>query len=172
MKDVTNISNELIVQIFADYHQLVFFYVYKKTGKKEDSEDLVQDAYLRLLECHKMLRPDTAKYFLFTIVRNLVSDYLRHLYKKQKVVAYLEENSQAQQAEAADVRVIACDLQKQELMRVKSLPCQRRKIYIMNRFEEKTSADIAVELNLSQRTVENHLFISRKEVRNYMKQCI
>lgn len=82
MKDLTNTSNELVAQIFADYHQSVFFYIYKKIGKKEDAEDLVQDAYLRLLEYRAMLRPDTVKYFLFTIVRNLVSDYLRHFYKK------------------------------------------------------------------------------------------
>lgn len=172
MKDLTNTSNELVAQIFADYHQSVFFYIYKKIGKKEDAEDLVQDAYLRLLEYRAMLRPDTVKYFLFTIVRNLVSDYLRHFYKKQEVAAYLEENYQSQRAGDADACVIVRDLQKQELMRVNCLPCQHRKIYIMNRFEGKTSADIAAELNLSVRTVENHLFISRKEVRNYMKQCI
>ena len=44
MKDLTNTSNELVAQIFADYHQSVFFYIYKKIGKKEDAEDLVQDA--------------------------------------------------------------------------------------------------------------------------------
>ena len=42
----------------------------------------------------------------------------------------------------------------------------------MNRFEGKTVREISQELNLSQRTVENHLFISRKEVREYIKQCI
>lgn len=63
MKDLTHTSNELIARIFMDYRQSVFFYVYKRIGKKEDSEDLVQDAYLRLLEYRTMLRPDTVKYF-------------------------------------------------------------------------------------------------------------
>lgn len=35
MKDLTNTSNELVAQIFADYHQSVFFYIYKKIGKKK-----------------------------------------------------------------------------------------------------------------------------------------
>ena len=42
----------------------------------------------------------------------------------------------------------------------------------MNRGEDKTVTDMEEELNLSRRTVENHLFISRKEVREYLKQCI
>lgn len=41
MKDLTNTSNELVAQIFADYHQSVFFYIYKKIGKKEDAEDFM-----------------------------------------------------------------------------------------------------------------------------------
>ncbi|MBU3835987.1 MAG: sigma-70 family RNA polymerase sigma factor [Candidatus Phocaeicola merdigallinarum] len=171
MKDLTHTSNELIARIFADQRQSVFFYVYKKIGKKEDSEDLVQDAYLRLLEYRTMLRPDTVKYFLFTIVRNLVTDYFRRFYKRQEVVDFLQEFSQTRTMES-DSHVIVKDLQKQEWNRVRLLPRQRRKIYVMNRFEGKNLSEIASELHLSQRTVENHLFISRKEVRMYMKQCI
>lgn len=171
MKDLTHTSNELIARIFADHRQSVFFYVYKKIGKKEDSEDLVQDAYLRLLEYRTMLRPDTVKYFLFTIVRNLVTDYFRRFYKRQEVVDFLQEFSQTRTMES-DSHVIVKDLQKQEWNRVGLLPSQRRKIYVMNRFEGKNLSEIASELHLSQRTVENHLFISRKEVRMYMKQCI
>lgn len=171
MKDLTHTSNELIARIFADQRQSVFFYVYKKIGKKEDSEDLVQDAYLRLLEYRTMLRPDTVKYFLFTIVRNLVTDYFRRFYKRQEVVDFLQEFSQTRIMES-DSHVIVKDLQKQEWNRVRLLPRQRRKIYVMNRFEGKNLSEIASELHLSQRTVENHLFISRKEVRMYMKQCI
>lgn len=171
MKDLTHTSNELIARIFMDYRQSVFFYVYKRIGKKEDSEDLVQDAYLRLLEYRTMLRPDTVKYFLFTIVRNLVIDYFRRFYKRQEVVDFLQEFSQTKTMES-DSPVIIKDLQKQEWNRVRLLPRQRRKIYVMNRFEGKNLSEIASELHLSQRTVENHLFISRKEVRMYMKQCI
>ena len=62
---------------------------------------------------------------------------------------------------------MACEKRK-----LRTLPEQRRKIYIMSRFEDKSSSEISAKLNLSRRTVENHLFISRKEIREYMKQCI
>ena len=32
--------------------------------------------------------------------------------------------------------------------------------------------DLSVELSLSKRTVENHLLIGRKEIREYIKKCI
>lgn len=55
---------------------------------------------------------------------------------------------------------------------VTQLPAQRRKVYELTRFEENSASDIAVMLNLSQRTVENHLRMGREEVRKYIRQCI
>lgn len=42
----------------------------------------------------------------------------------------------------------------------------------MSRYENKSASEISASLQLSRRTVENHLFISRKEIREYIKQCI
>ena len=69
-------------------------------------------------------------------------------------------------------QIIANNLLTCEWERANQLPEQRRKIYIMSRFENKSSADIAAQLGISSRTVENHLFISRKEIREYIQQCI
>lgn len=35
-----------------------------------------------------MLRPETIKYFIFSICRNLVIDYLRRHYKMQEITSY------------------------------------------------------------------------------------
>ena len=59
-----------------------------------------------------------------------------------------------------------------EKHRLSLLPPQRRIIYTMSRFESKSISDISEELNLSHRTVENHLRIGRHEMREFIKQCI
>ncbi len=38
----------------------------------------------------------------------------------------------------------------------------------MSRVEGKTSAEIATELNLSQRTVEHHIYLALNELKKYL----
>ena len=62
--------------------------------------------------------------------------------------------------------VVADDLLACEKRRVEFLPSQRRKIYVMNRFEDKSVTDISEELNLSRRTVEAQLYKALKLLRD------
>ena len=171
MENRIKLSDRLITEYYEEYRQSVFFYICRRIENRSDAEDLIQDAFLRLLEYRMMIRRDTLKYFIFTIVRNLLNDYLRRYYKRQEIDRYLYDTLPVTTVEP-ESRMVADELRRLESRRVSALPEQRRKVYIMSRFQDKPADDIAEELNLSKRTVENHLFISRKEVREFIRQCI
>ena len=135
------------------------------------AEDLAQDVFVRLLDYKQMLRPDTVKYFLFTIARNIVIDYIRRYYKKQEIDSYIYDTMSTSTNETEE-KIIGDDLVTMERTRLAAMPEQRRLIYTLNRFENKTSPEIANELNLSCRTVENHLFLGRREMREFFRNCI
>ena len=85
-------SVQLIADSYMSYHRSVCFYIYYRINSKDDAEDLAQDVFLRLMDYKQMLRPDTVKFFIYTIARNLVNDYLRRHYKKQEVTSYIYEH--------------------------------------------------------------------------------
>lgn len=164
-------SYNLVAAAFNDYKSQLLGYINHRINNPDDAEDLVQDTFVRLLECGKMLRDDTVKSFIFTIAHNLITDYLRRFYKKQEICSYMMESADVM-SPSADSNTVVCDLERLEKTKVAMLPLQRKKIYYMNRFMDMSADDISKRLCISKRTVENHLLIGRKEIREYIKQCI
>lgn len=172
MKDTSaHITVQFLTETYTTYRPLVVRYIYRKLNGCMETEDLVQDAFLRLLEYRSMLRPETVRSFLYTIVRNLVTDYLRRHYKKQEVMACMCEGLSAS-VEDMESAVMAKDLSCQEEKRVNLLSPKVKAVYSMSRFEGKTTLEIAEELSIPKRTVEGYLLTGRKVVREYMRQCI
>ena len=66
MENRTEKSDRLIAEYYEEHRSSIFFYIYRCINDEGDAEDLVQDAFLRLLEYRMMIRRDTLKYFLFT----------------------------------------------------------------------------------------------------------
>lgn len=164
-------SFSLISEAFEKYRSRVLNYINYRIENYDDSEDLVQDTFVSLLECSKLICEDTIKSFIFTIAHNLVIDYLRRRCKKQEIASYMMENPVSATC-SPETDIVVNDIKEHEVHRMSLLPSQRKKIYYMNRFMDMSADDISKKLCLSKRTVENHLFISRKEVREYIKQCI
>ena len=171
MENIDMSSVQLISDSYKNYHRSVYLYILYKIRKDEDAKDLSQDVFLRLMDYKQMLRPETIKHFIFSICRNLVIDYLRRHYKMQEITSYFLDQIPTS-INDVESQIIANDISTCEQERGLRLPMQRRKIYVMSRFRHKSSAYISACLGLSVRTVENHLFVSRKEIREYIQQCI
>ena len=164
MKDtLAHITVQFLTETYTTYRPLVFRYIYRKLNGCMET--------VRLLEYRSMLRPETVRSFLYTIVRNLVTDYLRRHYKKQEVMACMCEGLSAS-VEDMESAVMAKDLSCQEEKRVNLLSPKVRAVYSMSRFEGKSALEIAEELSIPKRTVEGYLLTGRKSVREYMRQCI
>ena len=171
METTAYTSDNIITRSYEEYHQVILNYITYRITHRYEAEDLAQEVFVRLLDYKQMLRPDTVKYFLFTIARNLVTDYIRRYYKKQEIDGYLYDTMSASPNETEE-KIIGDDLMAMERMRLATMPKQRRLIYTLNRFEGKASPEIAGELNLSCRTVENHLLIGRRDMREFFRNCI
>lgn len=143
MENIDMSSVQLITDSYQNYHRSVYLYILYKIGKDEDAKDLAQDVFLRLMDYKQMLRPETIKYFIFSICRNLVIDYLRRHYKMQEITSYFLDQLPTFINEV-ESQIIANDLSVCEQKRVLRLPAQRRKIYVMSCFKHISSADICL----------------------------
>lgn len=172
MENISDHSNCMIAAVYSDVRAQLFFFIknFSRILRDEDAEDIVQDTFVRLLE-HPKLDTNTIPSLVFTIARNMTIDILRrHRIMEETYYSFGEDAKVCN--DDCESQLVADDLADFEKKKISMLPPQRRKIYILNRFGGKTVCEIVEETNLSRRTVENHLFIGRKEMREYMRQCI
>ena len=85
METIANTYDDIITRSYEEYYQVILAYITYRITHRYEAEDLTQDVFVRLLDYKQMLRPDTVKYFLFTIAHNIVIDYIRRYYKKQEI---------------------------------------------------------------------------------------
>lgn len=66
----------------------VYAYIRKHIGNTEDSEDLLQETFTRLLEYRTVLTGDTLDRLIYRIARNLIVDWYRRHASSGKVREY------------------------------------------------------------------------------------
>ena len=168
MENVTDRSQSIIVDSYIEYYSRVVDFITYRINNRCEAEDLAQDVFVRLMEYKQILCEATVKHFIYTISRNIVTDYLRRYYKAREISSYLYD----QTSSCTNETVLANDISLLEKKKLSTFPRQRKQIYYLTRFKGLSSVEIATRLNVGKRTVECHLFMARKEMRTYLQQCI
>ncbi|WP_422361828.1 RNA polymerase sigma-70 factor [Reichenbachiella sp.] len=167
-KNITDLSNEnTFEKVFkAYYHQLSAF-AYQYVESHEVAEEIVQDTFTNVWSKSDQIEIKTAvKSYLYGAVRNACLNYIKH----KKIVRRYEEQEQWK-SEGFETDFLELDeLQREIDDGLAQLPEKCRQIFEMSRFEEKKYKEIAEELGLSIKTVENQMGRALKVMRSALSR--
>jgi RNA polymerase sigma factor (sigma-70 family) len=134
--------------------------------QQADVEDLCQDVYVRLLESHSAedVRPRSAKALALTAARNLAIDLHRSAHRYREHVGL---DSEELRCELTPERH-AVALSDVEALQVAfcALPVRRRQIFWERRVERRSVQEIARSLGIRKSTVERHLTLALRALRD------
>ncbi|WEK35497.1 MAG: RNA polymerase sigma-70 factor [Candidatus Pseudobacter hemicellulosilyticus] len=153
-------------QVYHQYHTRLYYYVLKYTRSAYLAEEAVQLTFIKLWENRRQLSPNfDLSVQLFRIARSTTIDLLRKEGPAGQPVALLS-------AETAALTVETDIEHKDQLSQVEALIEElspvRKKIFKLSRFEELSHKEIAEQLSISPKTVENHIGRAISQLKNKM----
>jgi RNA polymerase sigma-70 factor, ECF subfamily len=158
--------------IFKSYYQPLCRYAYTFLQDKEEAEEVVQSVFISLWEKRNALEIQTSfKAYLYRMVRNSCLNLIKHEKVKQQhaahelAVAEVSYDSVSEKVNASELT-----LKISEAMKV--LPEQCRLVFQLSRFEELKYQEIADQLQISVKTVENHMGKALKIMREQLKDYL
>lgn len=154
-------------ELFSKYGNRLFAFALSYLKSKEESEELVQDVFLKVWENRKGLRKESSfKSYLFTVAYHNMCRLFRKKQIHQKFLdrGVIAENSTTSLEDQIEYRIALEQID--ELIR--KLPEKQRVIFIKSRREGKSTQEIAQEMNLAPGTVDNQISAALKFLRKHI----
>jgi RNA polymerase sigma-70 factor (ECF subfamily) len=150
-----------IADLVSRYHRLLYGYAYRLTGSVADAEDLVQQTFLIAQEkCHQIRRCESARSWLFTVLRNC------YLKARRRRVPELAEDIQLPLDQLADAIPEDLWIDRELLQRsINELPDPFKIVLLLFYFEQYSYREIAEELDVPPGTVMSRLSRAKHHLR-------
>jgi len=158
--------------LFRTYYQPLCNYAYTFVQDRDEAEEIVQSTFLNVWEKRDNLSIHTGvKPYLYAMVRNASLNVLKHEKIKQQHVT-MELAVADRSVESVTRTVMASELETKIYAAMDKLPEQCRLVFKLSRFEELKYSEIAEQLNISIKTVENQMGKALKIMRDQLKDYL
>lgn len=152
--------------IYTRYWPLLYAYVYNRLKVKETTEELVQEVFFSLWNRRADIRlQQTLSAYLYTAVKYQIFNYIKADKVRKTYASLFARYNEATQDNSNEESVAVADLANAVEKEVARLPEKCQQVFRMSRNEHRSVHDIASALNISHKTVENHLTKALKHLR-------
>lgn len=153
----------IITNYYAQHRGEIVDFIAVRLTDADEAEDMVQDLFLRLLRGHQLITPITLPCLVYTMARHSIADYYRRRRVREEFEHYLIKNTDSiGEMESIISARLLMERMERTLAR---LPEACGRIYRLHIYDGLKVSDIAQQLALPYKQVENRLGQARKAVR-------
>jgi len=158
--------------MFKRHYEGLCNYAYTFLRDRDEAEEVVQSTFISVWEKKQNINIETSlKSYLFRAVRNSCLNAIKHAKIKKKHAEDVVGSAESSH-DAVSQGIISIELDQKIGEAMMALPEQCRLIFKLSRFEELKYAEIAEQLNISIKTVENQIGKALKIMREQLKEYL
>ncbi|GAB6010052.1 RNA polymerase sigma-70 factor [Dysgonomonas reticulitermitis] len=163
IRDLSTGNHKAFDYLFLQYYPKVNYFIQHIVKSREAAKDLSQDIFEKIwINREQISQVESFNSYIFRMAKNSALNYLEHLQiKSEYETSYQYHDNKLSIEEEIDIR----DLELLIKLVVESMPAQRKKIFKLSREQYLKNKEIADMLNISEKTVKNHLTLALKEIR-------
>ncbi len=151
-------EKKALLDLYQEYHDELVQFVSRSIQPPLNANDIVQESFIRLIRHPALHTITNRKAYLFRIALNLTIDHQRHHTASTKALQHFK-HQEGHRVETRTAETIL--LAKEELARLlqalTELSPQCQRIFYLNRFAGLKHREIAEQLHISTRTVEENI---------------
>ena len=157
----------IITNYYAQHRGEIVDFIAVRLTDADEAEDMVQDLFLRLLRGHQLITPVTLPCLVYTMARHSIADYYRRRRVREEFEHYIQKSDigSLMSEDTTESIINARQLMERMEHTLARLPEACGRIYRLHIYDGLKVSDIAQQLALPYKQVENRLGQARKAVR-------
>ncbi|MDM8159527.1 RNA polymerase sigma-70 factor [Labilibaculum sp. K2S] len=164
-KTKTNLDFE---KTFKEFYSPLCNFAYSLLPDHDLCEDLVQDVFLKIWDKSPDINTSISSY-LYQAVKNSCFDHMRKSYK-QSIIPIEEIEDPIDSPYELNREKDLTALNKKIEKAINSLPPKCKEIFLLRRNFQMSYNEISIELNISKKTIENHMNSAIKKLRTQLSK--
>lgn len=148
--------------IFMKYYPKMKYFIAHIVNSEAIAEELSQDVFEKIWKNRSELpRLHSFNSYVYRMSKNIAFNYNEHKQVERNYLQNREVSREVHMEEEMDAK----EIEQLVMFEVKRMPEQRRRIFTMSRYENLKNEEIAEMLQITKKTVENHLNLALKQIR-------
>lgn len=164
-------GDEKAFSLLYDFFRPKVFFTSKKMHlSTEDAEEIVQEVFLIIWKNRQNLNSDLSfNAYLLAILKSLI---IKKSKKEARRIAYEVYTLSTQEIESneTELQIEYSEFESISISEIEKLPKTQKEIFKMKNYENLHSGEIASKLGISKRTVESHIYMATKSIKNKLQK--